>query len=339
MTFKIPRAFRQAPRPRRRPSWRGRIESLEGRILLSGDVSAVVHEGNLNLQGDGEDNLVEVTVTGDGVIVRGLDGTTINGAGDDFVAFAGVDTIDGNLVVNLRGGDDVLLLSGGLNVGRDVRFHGGAGDDRVGLENVSIGHDFNARMSHGDDGIHIEDSSIGGQVHVISGEGDETLAIRTTSIGGDLKLGAKRGDAAVHLDETMVAGRMRLSFGGGNDGVFVEDSELGQLVVRSRSGDDFVMAESTHVAGKVRIGLGRGDDAVVMTGSSEIEGSFRANGKRGSDTADLSASVSFARPPVLRHFAFDDLPAATIIDRLDNADTGIRTRSQSLWDFFAGLLG
>ena len=65
----------------------GAVEALETRALLAGDLAATISRGDLILEGDRAANKIEVTVEDGDVVVRGLDGTTINGQ-PDFVAFA-----------------------------------------------------------------------------------------------------------------------------------------------------------------------------------------------------------------------------------------------------------
>src|SRR5262245_5328671 len=64
------------------------FESLEGRALLAGNVTAAVTGGDLIITGDAEANSI-VIVHGRGAgeyLVKGVDGTTINGAGSSFRA-------------------------------------------------------------------------------------------------------------------------------------------------------------------------------------------------------------------------------------------------------------
>lgn len=90
------------------------------RCLLAGNVSAVIANGGLTLQGDSASNSVTVVFENSNVIVRGLDGTTINGGSSDFVAVTGSNRITDSLFASLGKGDSVLLLSG-VAVGRRVR--------------------------------------------------------------------------------------------------------------------------------------------------------------------------------------------------------------------------
>src|SRR4051794_13025332 len=86
------------------------IERLEGRENPSGTVSAVLMaNGALSLNGDVNDNDVQISLTGSGAVVTGLNGTTISANGSTNTSA----TIQGNvssLRVNLRGGNDHLAI-------------------------------------------------------------------------------------------------------------------------------------------------------------------------------------------------------------------------------------
>ena len=86
--WRRPWVLKTPPIPRRRCARRlaSGVEDLERRLLPAGNVAAIVSNSGLFLHGDQEANRVEVTVAAEGVIVRGLDGTAINGAATDGVA-------------------------------------------------------------------------------------------------------------------------------------------------------------------------------------------------------------------------------------------------------------
>jgi hypothetical protein len=316
------------------------IEPLEFRLLPAGNVAAVAQNGSLSLQGDAASNTVEVTVTADGVIVHGHDGTTINGAAGDFIAFAGADSVPGDLVIRLAQGDDVALISGELSIGGDLRFHGGKGNDRLGLIDVGVGGDLTIVDRRGDAGVDIDQSTITGDTRLRTSQGNTTLLIADSLLGGALRVKTRDGSDAVHLDSVAVAGDPSFRLGQADNGLFVEDSQLGgDLLVRTGAGADFVMFEAASVAGPTNLQERGGDDALVVTGAAEFSGAFRAFGGRGEDAADIVDTAAFGDEPVLRRYELDDVTAPVILDRLDNPQTGIRTRGAALHAFFVALLG
>jgi hypothetical protein len=325
----------------RRPASRlaAAAEWLEDRLLPVGNVAAVVQNGTLTLHGDAEHNTIEVTVMAEGVIVHGHDGTTINGAAGDFIAFAGADAIPGDLAMRLAKGDDVALISGDLSIGGDLRVHGGQGNDRLGLIDVTVDGDLAIVDRRGDTGVDIDETTITGDTRLRTSQGNTMLVIADSALSGALRVKSRDGTDAVHLDNVDVAGDVTLRLGRSDNGLFIEDSQLeGDLLVRTGAGADFVMLEASSIAGATSVRERGGDDALVVTGAATFAGAFRAFGSRGNDAADISDTSQFDDGPFLRRYELDDLTAPVILDRLDNPQTGIRTRGNALHDFFVALL-
>ena len=80
-----------------------RIEKLENKTLMAGDVGIAVSAGDLNVTGDASDNEVVIRATEDAGMfaVEGLNGTTINGR--QSVTVKGVND---DMFVNLGNGDN-----------------------------------------------------------------------------------------------------------------------------------------------------------------------------------------------------------------------------------------
>ncbi len=113
-----------------------RMESLESRRLLAGDVSNVsveVVDGNLVIRGDQASNQIEVYQVGDGTaayVIRGLVGedgvqTTVNGA--ERIA---VDGVTGDVLASMNRGDDVIYIHDADLPGA-LKIRTGAGNDTV----------------------------------------------------------------------------------------------------------------------------------------------------------------------------------------------------------------
>ena len=210
----------RTPRPRCRSAGLAAIvETMEQRILPAGNVAAIVVGNNLVVRGDADSNSVQITTSAGDVIVKGLDGTTVNGSIDPFVAFDGTTAIGGNLVVLLRGGDDVAFLSGGLNVAGNVRIVGHAGANRIGTDNVNIGGELIIRGDTGDDAVDLENSNLGGRVRIRAGDGDNTVTMLNASIDAALRVGSGGGVDVVHLEDSDVAKGAFLVLRDGDDGV------------------------------------------------------------------------------------------------------------------------
>jgi hypothetical protein len=327
-----------SPRRRRFPSIATITEICEPLILLDGNVSAVVADGELVLEGDAANNSIEIIATAAGVTVRGLNGTTINGAAGDFVAFAGTGTIPGDVRIDLGSGDDVVLVAGGLEINGDIRVKAGQGDDRVGLDDVQINGDLIVNGRAGDDGLYLNEVTVSGNTRFEGQHGDSTLSVHDSTLFGHLVVRGRRGDDAAHLDGASIGGNLKLALREGTNGAFLEDTSVaGRMVFRAHAGNDFVMLESVTVGGPARIRLYAGEDALVVTGSTLFEGRFSADGGVGTDAADLPGDAVFQSDHRLRRFEADDVSAGAIVAALDAPTTGIRTRSNALRDFFNSL--
>ncbi len=100
----------------RRKTFPLRIECLESRMPLAGNVTAGLNRGGLVINGDNGDNSVTVTPGPAGqYVVAGAAGTTINGQASQ--TFSGA--VRG-LAVQLRGGSDSLTLKPGTYLGSVV---------------------------------------------------------------------------------------------------------------------------------------------------------------------------------------------------------------------------
>src|SRR5947207_12113950 len=108
------------------------MDNLEGRVMLSGNVTASVVSGNLVLKGDTASNEIVMTRTGVTAsqikISSGSSATTINGAAGPLV-LGGVR----GLKIQLGAGNDNLKLDN-ANFDRAVSIDAGSGNDLVQIE-------------------------------------------------------------------------------------------------------------------------------------------------------------------------------------------------------------
>jgi len=101
-----------------------RLEPLEHRLLMAGDVSVALRGGDLTARGDAEDNQVYVapSPTG-GIRFEGRDGTTINGE-----AFVDFRRVRGDVSFRMgQGGEDEIVVAGPLCLPDDLRVAMGDG--------------------------------------------------------------------------------------------------------------------------------------------------------------------------------------------------------------------
>ncbi len=120
------------------------VEPLEGRRVMAGNVTAVLHGVDLILKGDNADNAVQVSRLPSGVFhIQGFEGTTVNSQ-PAFDASARAQDID---VLMQQGGIDKFTIQGGFTLPGhlSVRLH----DGNVLIEGsagpVTINNDLNVR--------------------------------------------------------------------------------------------------------------------------------------------------------------------------------------------------
>lgn len=196
------------------------IEQLEGRRLLSGNVSASVFEGNLTILGDDAANDIIVEQgdlpAGQLRISSGEDATTINGLAGP-VLFEG---ITGDLFANLgQDADKFSLLNATLPGHLTVRT--GLGADTVTLFGVSVAGNTDIRTGVRADTVDIDDSIFTGTTIINTRWGQDILRIEQNGdldgvrsfFHGDVELLLKRGDDDLRIGLDDNAGNLVVFYG------------------------------------------------------------------------------------------------------------------------------
>ena len=83
-----------------------RLESLEQRDMLAGDVAVSISSGDLRVHGDSDDNALVIESTEDGIQVTGEDGTLVNGSSEPLILFAEEGSIPDDLHVAVSDGHE-----------------------------------------------------------------------------------------------------------------------------------------------------------------------------------------------------------------------------------------
>src|SRR5687767_4654208 len=107
------------------------MDTLEGRVMLSGNVTATVVSGNLVIRGDAAANSIVMNHSGLGrnqVRISGLDATTINGAAGPLV-IGGVRGLNSKM-----GAGNYNLKIDDVTVDRAMVIGGGSGNDVVQID-------------------------------------------------------------------------------------------------------------------------------------------------------------------------------------------------------------
>jgi hypothetical protein len=168
-----------------------RLEPLEVRTVMTGNVTAVVQGGVLVVTGDTEDNGIVITQTEAGnYLVEGDETTTINGGG----SFESTSTVR-SFKINMKDGNDSVAVQN-LDLRQFLVLDGGAGNDTLSLSNVSVGLIAAVRGGAGDDGISVEGVDVGATLLVDAGKGINTIGVNGSE-GTVLLINAKKGTDTV----------------------------------------------------------------------------------------------------------------------------------------------
>ncbi len=204
------------------------LESLEPRLLLSGDVAVSVDNGRLVVRGDEQANQVVVDQAGLEPgrlrITSGADATTINGSAEPII----LDGITGDVLVRLGRGDDSIQLAD-LILDGNVSIAGGRGADTISLSDLDVAGDL--RMAGGTRGagsISLLDTSVGGDLVIRTLGRDDTVEIEHAEVGGSTRIETGRGDDRVTMEaddvrdtRSVFDGFVRLRTGGGDDKITI----------------------------------------------------------------------------------------------------------------------
>ena len=257
-------------RSRTRQSYCPRLEHLESRWALAGNVAATfVEPGFLLVTGDDLDNHIHIKggKTAGEVTVHGIQRTSVDGAHKRH--FSGIERIR----VELGGGDDSAKIfnltmssvnASGPQALAGIFVRAGSGNDDVDIHNVSLFADGQgmadesqaviiAEGSDGDDDIRIWNAQVEAtgadhtfaQIYVlgdISGSGNDRATVMNASIrayGGSIS-----NTALLDVQELL---------GGGNDVYTVMNSS--------------VVASGPLASSRIRLDLGDGDDSAIVKNS------------------------------------------------------------------------
>jgi large repetitive protein len=187
------------------PRWA--LERLEERTLLSGNVTTVIHGGNLMVIGGAKGNEILIQSTSGGALqVSSLDGTTtINGSTSPFTSTA----VTGNVDVLMGLGSDVVDVGGPgtiTNLPHNLFVATLGGGDTVAVANATIGGGITLVGGAGSETFSIGSSStealvtVGGSVFIVGGTGDNNIiAVFNANISGNLGIISYGADDQVQV--------------------------------------------------------------------------------------------------------------------------------------------
>ena len=237
------------------------LEVLEPRVMLAGDVVAVVTAaGDLLITGDKSDNNIAISADlGGGIaITPGDANTTINGA--DVAAVLNGWT--GKILLRMGDGKDTVQITG-VNVAGDVRFDGGRGDNTLTLDSTIVT----------------------GQLRVKNLMGRQELSLlNASSVGSVDMVNAQKGDTTTVIENSTVVGRLKLNNKDGADSLTLTAAQIGDVKVDNHKGNSNVTIEACTINGNLWLKSTHGQDSVDILNATVIGGTMKlATGDKGAD--------------------------------------------------------
>lgn len=305
-----------------RPSW-GSLAALESRTLLAGNVTARLLGGNLYLTGDSAANDVYLTETSDGLIVRGVYGTKINGASTDFIAFPASAATTGSIIATLGKGDDRLQLDS-LELDGQLIVTGGKGNDKLGLTNATLHGHVTFVGDSGNDTFYSEGTTIDGGLTAVLGSGNDLFVTKSTHVKKTVTVVGVSGADRISLDSTTMDEAFHAVLGNGNDDIRMSNgTTISRAYLVTGRGSDLVQMVDSSVTDSFFAHLGSGADNVVMSGTTEIDGSFTIFGGRKVDTFE-QGSATLPSSPHLYSIYSGTVSSTLIASRIDQPTTGLQ---------------
>ena len=310
-----------------RPPRRLRIERLDPRLPLAGDVTATLAAGVLALQGDADANGVEVSVTQAGDLLvagRRVDGADTSlvvdgeavaerafrdvtvlrvrlGAGADSFRLFGRETFGIDAVeIGTGPGADRCILDLGVTLAGSATISTGADDDAVGISATVLG-DLRVLTGDGADQVSGEGISVGGRTIIDTGAGNDLVGfVNSAEFRRAVRLVTRSGDDAVELlGGIEVAATLSIVTADGADGVVIEDAVVrGNAAIATGTGDDRVAISGgpvagakTTVGGALDVACGLGDDVLTLRQTIEVAGNLGLLLGEGNDACSTEGLV------------------------------------------------
>ena len=301
-------------------------QALEGRRLLAGNVSVALSGSTLVVTGDDLSNQIEVSQDANGdVLFTGLDSTTINGQTE----FAFAQAFERSRFQLNDGADEVSF--NGFESGREFRFLGGDGDDRLDATGLTARY-YHVQGNDGDDAFQLSDSLSRRSAYFHLGDGDDVLAVESFDAGRNFKVFGNAGNDTFASNTLTVDRKFRVNLGSGNDEALIAgESDFGRSAkVRLGSGNDFlgVLPGLNDAAAtfnrRTVINTGSDNDVVVVDAVSTFERTAVFRGRSGTDAIDVG-DADFERASRVRQFESQSVDNLTeildgIFERLEFVD-------------------
>ena len=284
--------------------------------MLAGDVLASVDRGTLVILGDSESNIVQLTQDDGGNVLITGDDTTVNGRSQS------VSISEPFSRVSIRMGDGADEFSVfDFEGGREFRFLGEGGNDRLTADNLSSRY-MHLRGGSGDDVFELSQSRSRKSTYVFLEEGNDVLAVPSFVAGRNFKVYGGGGNDTFASNTLSVARKFRLNLGNGNDQALLSgNTTVGKSAkFRLGSGDDLLAVapqltnETSFFRRRVVVAAGSGNDTVAFDSGVTLRKPSRIVGQSGSDSIE-SDDANVNRHTRIR--GFENSTALDLADRID----------------------
>lgn len=245
-----------------------RLESLESRQLMAGDVVVALEGSLLTVAGDDFDNQISLTRTlaGD-VVVAGQNGTLINGLPS--VRFPRVEL--NALEVRMEGGNDTVVLRG-LQIANDANVDLGAGNDRLTAPATAastIGGNLSVLGSEGNDIVQLSGVVVRENLNIDGGIGALNATLANATIDKVMTIIGDEADDVVSVTGSSIGLDAMIETKGGSDRVTLTDVNAWLLSINTDSngavGLDQVTLNRVSTVEDLGIFTGAGNDTVRLT--------------------------------------------------------------------------
>jgi hypothetical protein len=203
-----------------------RVESLEIRAMMAGDVKVTVSDGVLNIIGDYKANGVEVTQLDNGNYQ--VSGITWGGS-----------------ATKINGGTSPKEFAAHY-VRDDIRADLGAGDDALRIYDLYAPDDIEVKVGDGKDIVNIVDVYVKDDVLVDSGKGDDTVTVSDSTIKEILSIKTAAGNDKINVEYTDIYKLLAIHAGDGNDKITTNYVSAAYGLIFEGLGSDYVTKKKTN---------------------------------------------------------------------------------------------
>lgn len=250
-----------------RPARLMRMQSLESRSVLNGDVSVDIYGGNLHIRGDGAANKIEITRTAaNEYTITALDTTTTINGDDGPVVFSNVNR---GIFAWLDDGADEISFTGDaaddpFRVFGTLFIDGGSGNDIISFTNTAVARDLIVLGGSGNDQILAPGDVLTDGDDTSGGGAGDDFGVRVTGVAVLLGLG---GNDQIAIDESRFSSLLVIDSGTGDDRILLRDSDMqGHTVISGGLGfDRYSHTNNDFAHGPVRVLIERDGDTLAPT--------------------------------------------------------------------------